>query len=388
MQLILIFVAVLALFTPGAVAGETVVVGTTSLPNLPNTMVAAPGATFYVEIPRCPTEINGQRVYLYQTDIYFDGVLMGGIVTVTNTSSQAMSWGVYGYGRSIVLSNGPLTGNPDQWTCEGSPIFSSCPWDALMPGETKTYYPGTISEHPSTDYVGSVERGWQGSGSRLLTATLVDSYFGDGLTGHWTASESATIGHIPGTNAVWARYHWTTTPPTERTRIVEGPWCQTPTIPESGDEVLTWLPVPSGHASQAWLEVDNVTQVDYGIEHLGQGSAVCGGQCYTGAFLWTAFDGTNCQLVTNIGTVNTSLSAFDGASDWRGSSGFLSLPNHPGGNGWGPRPVSDPSAYDVPGWYELRAASWYVDWNPQSVSLLAWGGDTTQVARVRMVKVR
>lgn len=388
MQLILIFVAVLALFAPGAVAGETVVIGTTSLPNLPNTMVAAPGATFGVSIPRCPTEVNGQRVYLQRADVYFNGVLLSGSVSVTNTSSQPWPWGVDGYGYSIVLSNAPLTGSPDQWTCEGPPIFASCPWDAMMPGETRTYYPGTISQHEATDYVGSVERGWQGTGQRMLLATLKDASFGDGLLGHWASTYALNLGHIPGTNAVVCRYTWTTTPPTERTRIVEGPWCQTPTIPESGDEVLTWLPVPSGIASQAWLEVDNVTQVDYGIENLTQGSAVCGGTCQTGAFLWTASDATSCQLVTNIGTVNTSLASFDGASDWRGASGFLSLPSIPGGNGWGQRPVADPSVYDVPGWYEMRAASWYVNWNPQSASVLAWGGDTTQVMRARMVKVR
>ena len=374
-----------------ALAGETVVVGQTSLPNLPVTLPAVDGATFGVSIPRCPTEINGQRIYLQQADVYFDGIMLSGSVSVTSTGSQPMGWGVYGYGESIVLSNAPLTGSPDQWTCEGPPIFASCPWDRLLPGETKTYYPGTISQDHATDYVGTLDRGWQGSGSRLLVATLRDASFGDGLTGHWTAMAALGLGHVPGTNHVVCRYTWTTTPPTERTHIVEGPWAQTPVVPESFDEVLTWLAVPSGHASQMWFESSNHVQVDYGIENLGSSSAVCGGTCTVGAFVWTADDAFSAQLVTNIGTVNTSLATFDGSLDWRGGSGFLSLPSFPGTNGHGTQLIHNPSVYDVGGFYELRAACWYVDWNPTPITpgaSLGWGGDTSQFVRTRAVKVR
>lgn len=391
MQPILIFIVLVSLFARGAVAGETVVVGSTSLPTLPVTLPAADGATFGVSIPRCPTEINGQRVYLQRADVYFDGVMLSGSVTVQNTGSQPMGWGVYGYGSSIVLSNAPLTGSPDQWTCEGPPIFASCPWDRLASGESKTYFPGTISQDCATDYVGSLDRGWQGTGSRLLVATIRDASFGDGLTGHWAATSALGLGHVPGTNHVVCRYTWTTTPPTERTRIFEGPWAQTPVVPESGDEVLTWLAVPSGHASQAWIESSNHAQVDYGIENLGTSSAVCGGTCTVGAFVWTEHDAFDAQLVTNIGTVNTALSPFDGSEDWRGASGFLGLPSLPGMNGHGAHAVSDPSAYDVGGFYELRAASWYVDWNPTPITpgaSLGWGGDTSQFVRARIVKVR
>lgn len=373
-------------------AGETVVVGTTSLPDLPASISAAPGATFGVEIPRCPTEINGQRIYLTRADVYFDGVLVGGSVTVTNTGSQPMGWGVYGYGRRIVLANGAYTGDPDRWSVQGPPIFSSCAWDRLAAGESKTYFPGSMQDGPSRDYVGTVERGWQGSGSRLLTATLIDTYFGKGLSGHWSASETTTIGHVPGTNAVVCRYTWTTTPPTTRTRIVEGPWAQTEVAPDSGDETLSWISVPSGAADRVFFEQASFLQVNYGIEHLDSGSAICAGNMHAALNVWTQHEGFSYWSGTNIGTVNTSLAGFDGASDWRGPSGFLALPSSPLAVGSGAWPdVAHPEWYDSGGVEELRSAVWSVGWNPQPVTpgaTFAWAGDCAQFSCLRIVKVR
>lgn len=391
MNPILIFIAVLALFAPGAVAGETVVLGQTSLPTLPSTIVAAPGSTFGVSIPRCPTEVNGQRIYLTRADVYFDGVLLTGGVTVTNTGSQPMSWGVYGYGYRLVLSNGAYTGNPDQWSVQGPPIFASCPWDRLMPGETKTYYPGSQQVGASRDYVGSIERGWQGAGNRLLTGTLTEASFAKGLASHWAATSALGLGVVPYTNAIVVRYQWTTTPPTERTRIFEGPWAQTEVPNDNGDESLSWIAIPSGACERAFFEQSMHTQVDFGVENLGATPAICGGDMQAGTYLWTPFDGFNGMTGINIGTVNTALAPFDGTEDWRNASGFLSLPDRPMSDGVGAWPDTDASAYGNGGNFELRSAHWMTNWNPTPVTpgaSFAWNGDAAQFSCLRLVKVK
>lgn len=391
MNPILIFLVLVSLFARGAVAGETVVVGQTSLPTLPTTIPAHVGQTFGVSIPRCPTEVNGQRVYLERVDVSFDGVLLTGGVTVQNTGSQPMGWGVYGYGCRLVLANGAYTGSPDQWSVQGPPLFASCAWDRLAPGESKTYFPGAAQVGPSRDYVGSVERGWQGAGSRLLTCTLTEASFSKGLSSHWSASNALALGVVPWTNAVVVRYTWTTTPPTERTRFVEGPWAQSEVPNDNGDESLAWIAIPSGACDRAFFEQASFTQVDLGVENLGASSAVCGGDMQAGVLLWTPFHGLSWSTWTNIGTVNTALASFDGASDWRGSSGFLSLPSYPLSAGSGAWPDIDASPYGNGGYFELRSALWFADWRPTPVTpgaTFAWAGDCAQFSCVRIVKVR
>lgn len=392
MNPILIFVALVAFLAPGAVAGETVVIGSTSLPTLPHTIVAAPGSTFGVSIPRCPTEVNGQRVYLTRADVYFNGVLLTGGVTVVNTGSQPMGWGVYGYGYRLVLANGAYDGNPDRWSVQGPPIFASCPWDRLAPGESKTYFPGSQQSGPSRDYVGSIERGWQGTGTRLLTGTLVEAGFSKGVTSHWSATSTLGLGAVPGTNHVVVRYQWTYAPPTERTRFVEGPWAQAEVPNDNGDESLSWISIPSGACDRAFFESSLHTQVDYGIENLGTSPAICAGDMQQGTHVWTPFHSLGAMTATNIGTVNTALAAFDGAEDWRNASGFLSMPSAPHSDGTGAWPdMADPSVYGNGGYFELRSAHWLTNWRPTPVTpgaTLSWAGDCAQFSCVRIVKVR
>lgn len=264
----------------------------------------------------------------------------------TNESSQERGWWMLAGGTRSFLSRANLEGVPEPAssgfvTWEGATVEYLAGAATLAPSATQSgYYWGPVP--PSfTAWIGPGDRAainmWArptpGLGNdlrRYVSLRAKQEWLAD-FAGHasWTTRVEASF--APTVTVV---YRYRDVPDTRHLRAIVGPWIRSPLSLDntSVTETVPGLPYPylPSDVGRVVLQHKYDFAVHYGIENQGLAPANCGGLIY-----WSTDLAIGGQHITGLGTSigmgaagpSNTLTAFDGTTDWGGTSGLYITSN-------------------------------------------------------------